>query len=77
MRPSAPHADAAPAAELAAPGPVSVEADFYSTNPRNASTALAASSIVAAGENRPHNNMQPFLALNFCIALRGTIPARP
>ena len=79
LRPSAPHADAeaAPAAELAAPGPVSVEADFYSTNPRNASTALAASSIAAAGQNRPHNNMQPSLALNFCIALRGTVPARP
>jgi microcystin-dependent protein len=78
VRPSAPHAEAAlaPGAELGAPGPIGVEADFYSANPRNASTALAASSIVAAGENRPHNNMQPYLALNFCIALRGTVPAR-
>lgn len=82
VRSPAPHAVAvepalAPGAELGAPGPVSVEADFYSTNPHGASTALAASSIVAAGENRPHNNMQPYLALNFCIALRGTVPPRP
>ena len=84
VRSPAPHADAeaaepalAPVAELGAPGPASVEADFYSTNPRGASTALAPGSIVAAGENRPHNNMQPYLALNFCIALRGTVPSRP
>jgi microcystin-dependent protein len=25
----------------------------------------------------PHNNMQPYLALNFCIALQGVFPPRP
>ena len=25
---------------------------------------------------QPHNNMQPYLALNYCIALRGTFPSR-
>jgi microcystin-dependent protein len=25
----------------------------------------------------PHNNLQPFLALTFCIALQGIFPARP
>jgi microcystin-dependent protein len=30
--------------------------------------------LVAGG---PHNNMQPYLALNLCIALQGVFPARP
>jgi microcystin-dependent protein len=29
-----------------------------------------------AGGNLPHNNMMPFLTLNFCIALIGTFPPR-
>ena len=29
-----------------------------------------------AGNSQPHNNMQPFLTLNFCIALQGIFPAR-
>jgi microcystin-dependent protein len=29
------------------------------------------------GGNGPHNNMQPYLTLNFCIALQGIFPARP
>lgn len=30
-----------------------------------------------AGGNLPHNNLQPSLALNFCIALQGVYPPRP
>jgi microcystin-dependent protein len=30
-----------------------------------------------AGGDQPHNNMQPYLTLNFCIALQGIFPARP
>jgi len=29
-----------------------------------------------AGGSQPHNNMQPFLGLNFIIALQGVFPAR-
>ena len=29
-----------------------------------------------AGGNLPHNNMMPFLGLNFCIALQGVFPPR-
>jgi microcystin-dependent protein len=29
------------------------------------------------GSSFPHNNMQPYLALNFIIALQGIFPARP
>jgi len=31
----------------------------------------------AVGGNLPHNNMMPFLTLNFCIALAGVFPQRP
>lgn len=33
--------------------------------------------IAPAGGGLPHNNMQPYLTLNFCIALQGIFPARP
>ena len=29
------------------------------------------------GGNLPHNNMMPYLVLNFCIALQGIYPTRP
>ena len=34
-------------------------------------------SLNIAGGSLPHNNMQPYLTLNFCIALQGVFPARP
>ena len=34
-------------------------------------------SLAPAGGSLPHNNMQPYLTLNFCIALQGVFPARP
>jgi microcystin-dependent protein len=37
---------------------------------------MAAGSIAPAGDNQPHNNMQPFLTLTFIIALQGVFPAR-
>ena len=40
-------------------------------------TALAPTAIIPAGSSLPHNNMQPYLTLNFCIALQGVFPARP
>lgn len=33
--------------------------------------------ISPAGGGLPHNNMQPYLTLNFCIALQGIFPQRP
>jgi len=29
------------------------------------------------GGGQPHNNLQPYLVLNFCIALQGVFPQRP
>jgi microcystin-dependent protein len=61
---------------VGAPGPREAQANFYSPNPQNARTALAPSAIAPAGGDQPHNNMQPYLALNFCIALLGVMPQR-
>jgi len=40
-------------------------------------TQLNAQALAPAGGDQPHNNMQPYLTLNFCIALQGVFPARP
>ena len=33
--------------------------------------------LTPAGGDLPHNNLQPYLTLSFCIALQGVFPARP
>lgn len=40
-------------------------------------TTMAAAAITQAGGSQPHPNMQPYLALNYCIALVGIYPSRP
>ena len=47
---------------------------------QTSSAALVPMSLQAlapAGGGQPHNNMQPYLTLNFCIALQGVFPPRP
>ncbi len=39
-------------------------------------TALNGNILAPAGGDQPHNNMQPYLTLNFCIALQGVYPPR-
>ncbi len=46
--------------------------NLYSTS----LTAANMPALAAAGSNLPHNNMQPYLAISFCIALVGIFPAR-
>lgn len=38
--------------------------------------ALAPATVSTSGGNQPHNNMQPFTVLNFCIATTGYYPPR-
>lgn len=40
-----------------------------------ADTALAPGAIGVAGGDQPHNNMQPYLVVNYCIALQGIFPS--
>jgi microcystin-dependent protein len=51
-------------------------ADLYSPNAGSANTMMSFAAITVAGGSLPHNNMQPYLTLNFCIALQGIFPPR-
>ncbi len=39
-------------------------------------TTLNPNSIQPAGGNQPHNNLQPYLAINWCICMAGIYPSR-
>lgn len=39
-------------------------------------TTLAAGTTGAAGGGQPHNNMQPYLVMRYCIALQGVFPSQ-
>jgi len=64
---------ASPAGNLLAKKP-RFGADVY-TGPSDL-TPLSAASVGPAGGGQPHWNMQPYLALNFVIALQGIYPSR-
>lgn len=55
---------------LAQSNPIDIYADHAGSN------TLASHSIFNVGGGQAHNNMQPYLAVNFCIALRGLFPSR-
>lgn len=60
-------------AMLAAHDTSNAYSPFISTNDE---VAMASQSITNTGGGGSHNNMQPYLALNFIIALVGTYPSR-
>jgi microcystin-dependent protein len=39
-------------------------------------TTINPGTLAEAGESQPHNNLQPYLVINFCIAISGLFPAR-
>ena len=51
-----------------------VQSATYTSNAADAD--MAAGAIAPAGGGQPHNNMPPYLAVNFVIALQGIYPAR-
>jgi microcystin-dependent protein len=44
--------------------------------PPNALTTLSPQSVTSVGGSQPHNNMMPYLVLNFIIALQGIFPSQ-
>ena len=38
--------------------------------------AMASQAVTPVGGGQPHNNLMPYLTLNFCIALQGIFPPR-
>jgi len=49
---------------------------MYATDKAGALTPMNRTAVGPAGKSQPHNNMQPFLAIRFCIALQGVYPSR-
>ena len=63
------------------PGPAealarSVNGNLYQTNVAQNLVQLNAQAVSPTGGDQPHNNMQPYLTLNFNIALQGVFPPR-
>ncbi|KAA1417774.1 phage tail protein [Nocardioides humilatus] len=71
-------ADVIDLADTSTPNPGAVYAlsaggTLYQTT---GNTDLNNETLTLAGGSLPHNNMQPYLTLNFCIALQGIFPQR-
>ncbi|MGA7673667.1 MAG: tail fiber protein [Rhizomicrobium sp.] len=54
----------------------SVPDHYYSDSTAAPGTMFSSKAITIAGQSQPHNNMQPYQVLNFCIALYGLYPSR-
>lgn len=48
----------------------------YQNNVSQNLVPMAAEALAPSGGDQPHNNMQPYLTFNFCIALQGVFPPR-
>jgi len=76
---AAPATTNAPSGALPAEGHGSGHGGGFAVNtytPLRAAVHLAAGQVGVAGGSQPHNNLQPYLTLNWCIALQGIYPAR-
>jgi microcystin-dependent protein len=64
-----------------APVPASPQPNILASNPSALYhpaadlAAMNALSVTSTGGSQPHPNQQPYLVLNFCIALQGIFPA--
>ncbi|HZD48919.1 MAG TPA: tail fiber protein [Silvibacterium sp.] len=48
----------------------------YTTSGAPQNQTMAAAMVGPVGGNQPHNNLMPYLTLNFCIAMQGIYPPR-
>jgi microcystin-dependent protein len=73
-------ADNVDPADLNIPAPnrvLALSQNAFAYQPSNAGIgAMAFQGLPPTGGGLPHNNMQPYLTLNFCIALQGVFPPR-
>jgi microcystin-dependent protein len=53
----------------------STPATLYNSSGANL-TPLAANTLSSVGGSQPHQNMQPYLTISFCIALQGIFPSQ-
>ncbi len=69
-------------AEVSAPQPTVVlgrsnNGDAYGQRSAGTIVNMNFQATSIAGGSLPHNNMSPYLVVNFCIAMQGVFPARP
>jgi microcystin-dependent protein len=57
-------------------GPGTPQVTTYAPNASAPQAPLSGSTISPSGGSQPHENLQPYLALNFCIALLGIFPPK-
>ena len=62
-----------PASPFSTVGGAAVNAYTGAASPN---TTMGATTSAVAGGSQPHNNLQPYLAVNFIIALQGIFPSR-
>lgn len=65
-----------PTGRFIASAPTGINMYLNNMGTTTAMTALHPDTVGSAGGGQGHPNMQPFLALNFCIALLGVYPPR-
>ena len=63
-----------PGGNLASSPPGLLGTRIYADGPQN--TTMNAAAVGSTGSSLAHNNMQPFLALNYIIAIQGVFPSR-
>ncbi len=75
------HALRADAIDLGDTNEVSASASFAQSKggtlyQTSSNVSLGQQALNVAGGSQPHNNLQPYLAVNYCIALQGIFPPR-
>lgn len=66
-------------ANLSAPSGQMIGQNYHylpSTTPPNSTGSLLASAVSSTGGSQPHDNMMPYLCLNFILCLQGIFPSR-
>lgn len=74
-----PHTHEVKATSAAATKP-GIDGNFWAATTSYAASTdstMAGPAIATAGADQPHPNMQPYIALNYCIAINGIYPSRP
>jgi microcystin-dependent protein len=67
----------APIANVNFSKPIDINKDITMVyNAINPTIALHSNTVSNSTGNQPHNNMMPYLTLNYCIALEGIFPSR-
>ncbi len=59
------------------PGDTAPNLFFKSNASTSSNTTMNPLMVAVVGSSFPHNNLQPYVTLNYCICMQGIYPARP